>query len=122
MNGRVDIFPVNEEEAAASLTQCFTTPGTDLIDRFYAAEDMQSGRLILTAANESGRTDLDSRKAKYWTTVLDTASWETLAAPEDVCWWSVKHGQTVIVNGKELGTCRIHTLNDLIEWAKTAVQ
>ena len=63
VSGRVDVFPINEKKAAVSLSQCFTVPQNDMIDRFYVAEDSENGRLILTAANESGRTDLDSHKA-----------------------------------------------------------
>ena len=122
VNGRVDCFDVETKELVFSLTHCFSDSSGDLIDRFYAVEEPENERLVLFAANESGKTDLDDYRAKYWTTMLDTASWEVTLRTEDICWWSVKHEKAVIVTGPLIGTCRIHTIKDLTEWARSFVE
>ena len=123
VNGRVDCFRADTGEKLASLSHCFAASDSDLIDWFTAAEDAANGRLILTAANETGKNDpIDYYKAKYWTTVIDTASWETTAQPDNVCFWSVTQGQAVIANGRETGVCKVHTLKDLTEWARSELE
>ena len=101
-------------EQVFSKDRCFAVSDSTAIDWMTASADPDGKRLILTAANESGKTaPLDVYRAKYWTTVLDTAYWEIAAQPDDVCGWSVKHGQAFIADGGQTGICRIHSLQDL---------
>ena len=123
VNGRVDCYRVGSGEQEASLAHCFSVSDSDWIDWISAAEDPENNRLILTAANETGKNDpLDYFKAKYWTTVVDTFSWETTAQPDNVCFWSVRHGQAVIADGTQTGVCKAHTLKDLAEWARSELE
>ncbi|MBO4887245.1 MAG: TIR domain-containing protein [Firmicutes bacterium] len=121
VNGRIDCFDVETKELLFSLTHCFSESSADLIDRFYAVEETDNDRLVLIAANESGKTDFDDYRAKYWTTALDTVTWAVTLRTEDVCWWSAKHANAFIVTGRIGGICRIHTIEDLTEWARSYV-
>ena len=119
-SGKMDCYSLSPLRREFSVPQCFPADSADLIDRFLAVEDPEGQRLILTAANESGKVDpLYRDRAKYWTTVFDTGSWEITAQPEDVCCWSCRHGNVLLVNGTITGTCKIYTLKDLTEWARS---
>ena len=119
VNGRVDCYDVETREKVFSLSHAFGESSEDRIDRFFALEEAENNRLVLIAANESGKTDYDSYRAKYWTTVLDIDSWAVTLQTDDICWWSDKHDQAVIASGTVIGTCTIHTLKDLTEWARS---
>ena len=117
--GRVDGYRTDTLERVFSRDRCFAVSDSSLIDWFTAVSDPANSRLILTAANESGKTgSLDLYHSKYWTTVLDTASWEITAQPDDVCCWSPKHKKVYIVSGGQRGICKAHSLADLILQAR----
>ena len=119
VSGRVDGFRTDTAEQVFSIDRCFAVSDSGLIDWFTAVSDPANSRLILTAANESGKTgDLDFYRSKYWTTVLDTPSWEITAQPDDVCCWSPKHKKVYIVSGGQRGICKAHSLADLMLQAR----
>ena len=120
--GRVDCFRTGTLEPVFSKANCFAA-SCELIDWFEAVEDPDNSRLILTAANESGKTDpMDLMHAGYWTTVVNTVSGEITARPDHICAWSVKHGRALIADGSKLGTCKVHNLKDLTEWARSSLK
>ena len=123
VNGRIDCFTLAPVALAAELNECFAVSSEDLIDWVSVTEDTEDHHLILTAANESGKTDpTDLFRAKYWTSVLDTDSWEFTAQPENICGWSVEHGKALLVNGAGVGTVKTRTLKDLVEWARSELE
>ncbi|MBE5996308.1 MAG: TIR domain-containing protein [Lachnospiraceae bacterium] len=123
VNGRVDCYRTDTLEKAVSLPHGFTSDNNGPNVLVQAIEDADSERLILTAAEErTEKNNISSLypydRSKYWTTVLDTASWVPAAQTKDVCCWSVKHGQMFFVKDLELGTCRIRSLKELIELSR----